>query len=346
MKTAPATKPSIQLPQILTVGDIAPDCSMRDASGQWVHLRSDSIAGHPIVLAFCPRGSAAGKEVLQKLAEHFEAFKTNSALVFAISASPISEPTLPFQIFPDPEERVFAGFSAPRDRVSIVVLRRNQHVAGILAGDAATQVATALSLIEGMGWESQPISMPVHPPVLLIPEALSRDDCEKLINIFETSGQTFIERPPPIGDFLNGADFKMRIPEHGRKDRIDHFFFDKGMLAFLNNRLNRVVPEIAKAFQYQVQQSETLRVARYEGHRGGHLHGHRDNNPPTPYRKFAMSINLNTKDFEGGELRFPEFGDQRYRPDSGTAIVFSSSLLHEAMHVTAGHRYVLLAFLF
>ena len=126
----------------------------------------------------------------------------------------------------------------------------------------------------------------------------------------------------------------------------DHFFFDKRMLAFLNNRFNRIAPEIAKAFQYQVRQSETLRVARYEGHRGGRLHGHRDNNPPALYRKFAMSINLNTKDFEGGELRFPEFGDQRYRPDSGTAIVFSSSLLHEALHVTAGHRYVLLAFLF
>jgi len=45
-------------------------------------------------------------------------------------------------------------------------------------------------------------------------------------------------------------------------------------------------------------------------------------------------------------LRFPEFGDQRYRPENGTAIVFSSSLLHEALHVTAGQRLVLLAFLF
>ncbi len=59
-----------------------------------------------------------------------------------------------------------------------------------------------------------------------------------------------------------------------------------------------------------------------------------------------MSINLNTEDFLGGELRFPEFGDQRYRPDSGTAIVFSSSLLHEALQVTSGRRLVVLAFLF
>ena len=67
---------------------------------------------------------------------------------------------------------------------------------------------------------------------------------------------------------------------------------------------------------------------------------------PPQGREVAMSINLNTEEFEGGELRFPEFGDQRYRPDTGTAIVFSSSLLHEAMHVTAGRRMVFLAFLF
>jgi predicted 2-oxoglutarate/Fe(II)-dependent dioxygenase YbiX len=59
-----------------------------------------------------------------------------------------------------------------------------------------------------------------------------------------------------------------------------------------------------------------------------------------------MSINLNSDRFEGGEIRFPEFGDQRYKPESGHALVFSSSLLHEAMHVTAGRRFVLLAFLF
>jgi len=346
MKPAPATKAGIDLPRMLAVGDIAPDCTMPDTGGNRVHLRSDSIAGHPVVLAFCPRRSAASNEILQKLAWRFEVFKANGAFVFAVSPSPISDPTLPFPVLLDPEERVFAGFTVPRDRASIVVLRRNYHVAGIVVGEADGEVAAALSLVEGMAWERQTVLMPVHPPVLLLPEALTGDDCERLITAFDTTGQTFIERPPPIGDFLNGVDFKMRVPEHGRKDRIDHFFFDRGVLAFLNNRFNRIVPEIAKAFQYQITQSETLRVARYEGHRGGSLHGHRDNSPPTPYRKFAMSINLNAKDFEGGELRFPEFGDQRYRPESGTAIVFSSSLLHEAMHVTFGRRYVLLAFLF
>lgn len=80
--------------------------------------------------------------------------------------------------------------------------------------------------------------------------------------------------------------------------------------------------------------------------RDGEFHGHRDDVEPTPYRRFAMSINLNIEEFTGGELRFPEFGDQHYRPENGTAIVFSSSLLHEALHVASGRRLVLLAFLF
>jgi predicted 2-oxoglutarate/Fe(II)-dependent dioxygenase YbiX len=89
-----------------------------------------------------------------------------------------------------------------------------------------------------------------------------------------------------------------------------------------------------------------MRIGCYQGERGGKLHGHRDNAEPTPYRRFAMSMNLNAEEFKGGELRFPEFGDQRYRPENGEAFVFSSSLLHEALHATSGRRLVLLAFLF
>jgi peroxiredoxin len=346
MKPSVGVQSQIHLPQMLSVGDIAPHCVLPDPSGNRVDLYSDSIAGNPIVIIFCPRQSDTTAEMLQNIVHRIEAFTAQGARVFAVSPSPITIPNLPFPVLLDHDRRVFAGFTVPRDQFSIVVLRRNYHVAGILSGEVEAQVATAMSLLEKMAWERETVTVRMHPPALLIPEALSRGDCMRLISVFETTGQAFVERPPPIGDFLNGADFKMRVPEHGRKDRIDHFFFEKGMLAFLNNRINRIVPEIAKAFQYQVTRYETLRVACYEGHRGGYLHGHRDNIPPTTYRRFAMSINLNIEDFEGGELRFPEFGDQRYRPDSGTAIVFSSSLLHEAMHVTAGRRYVLLAFLF
>jgi predicted 2-oxoglutarate/Fe(II)-dependent dioxygenase YbiX len=109
----------------------------------------------------------------------------------------------------------------------------------------------------------------------------------------------------------------------------------------------RLFPEIRKAFQYNITRRERYRIGCYEGERGGEAHGHRDNTAPiVAHRRFACSINLNSEEFEGGGLRYPEYGDQQYRPATGEAIVFSSSILHEALHVTAGRRYVLLAFLY
>ena len=79
----------------------------------------------------------------------------------------------------------------------------------------------------------------------------------------------------------------------------------------------------------------------------GWFRPHRDNTTKgTAHRKFAVTINLNAEDYEGGELRFPEFGDRRYRPPTGGAVVFSCSLLHEALPVTRGERYAFLPFLY
>jgi predicted 2-oxoglutarate/Fe(II)-dependent dioxygenase YbiX len=52
------------------------------------------------------------------------------------------------------------------------------------------------------------------------------------------------------------------------------------------------------------------------------------------------------EEFEGGDLRFPEYGRQTYRPPTGGAVVFSCSLLHEATPVTKGRRYAFLPFLY
>jgi predicted 2-oxoglutarate/Fe(II)-dependent dioxygenase YbiX len=45
-------------------------------------------------------------------------------------------------------------------------------------------------------------------------------------------------------------------------------------------------------------------------------------------------------------LSFPEFGNRRYQPPAGGALVFSCSLLHEVSPVTRGRRYAFLPFLY
>jgi predicted 2-oxoglutarate/Fe(II)-dependent dioxygenase YbiX len=88
-------------------------------------------------------------------------------------------------------------------------------------------------------------------------------------------------------------------------------------------------------------------VARYAADEGGYFRPHRDNTTKgTAHRKFAVTINLNAEEYEGGDLCFPEFGPQTYRAPTGGAVVFSCSLLHEARAVTRGRRYAFLPFLY
>jgi predicted 2-oxoglutarate/Fe(II)-dependent dioxygenase YbiX len=87
-------------------------------------------------------------------------------------------------------------------------------------------------------------------------------------------------------------------------------------------------------------------VSCYDSSSGGFFRPHRDNTTKgTAHRRFAVTINLNTEDYEGGDLRFPEFGSRLYRAPTGGAVVFSCSLLHEATPVTKGIRYAFLPFL-
>ena len=74
---------------------------------------------------------------------------------------------------------------------------------------------------------------------------------------------------------------------------------------------------------------------------------HRDNTTKgTAHRRFAVTINLNTEEYEGGDLRVPEFGSRVYRAPTGGAVVFSCSLMHEARPVIKGLRYAFLPFLY
>ncbi len=108
----------------------------------------------------------------------------------------------------------------------------------------------------------------------------------------------------------------------------------------------RMVPEISKIYHYENWKIEAFRIGCYKAEDQGFFHVHRDDcNPSVKHRKYAVTINLNTGAYEGGDLRFPEYGNELYQPPAGGAIVFSCSMLHEVMPVTAGERYVLLTFL-
>lgn len=85
------------------------------------------------------------------------------------------------------------------------------------------------------------------------------------------------------------------------------------ILGYISRRLK---PAIERAFQFEAKRIERYLVAAYD-HSGGYFRPHRDNTTSgTAHRKFAVSINLNASEHEGGDLRVPEFGQRAYRPET------------------------------
>ena len=106
------------------------------------------------------------------------------------------------------------------------------------------------------------------------------------------------------------------------------------------------MPEIRKAFAYDASRFEGFKIGCYRAEDEGFFTAHRDNiSPATAHRTFALTLNLND-DYDGGELWFPEYGPDRYRPAVGEALAFSGAHLHEVLPVRRGRRFVLLSFLF
>lgn len=58
------------------------------------------------------------------------------------------------------------------------------------------------------------------------------------------------------------------------------------------------------------------------------------------------TIAAENAEFEGGNVRFPEFGPQTYKAPPGGSVVFSCSLLHEATPITKRKRYAFNPFLY
>ena len=107
----------------------------------------------------------------------------------------------------------------------------------------------------------------------------------------------------------------------------------------------RIGPELSRVFNYSAPfVFDTHVVMSYQSQRGDFFGLHRDDLRQEMPRRFAMSLNLND-DFEGGELIFPEYSDHRYKMPAGAGAIFSVSLLHAAVPVTKGQRWVLTSFL-
>jgi peroxiredoxin len=332
-------------------GDFAP----------WFQLPSDvrerfqiqSVGGRRVILCFVPSmGSQPGQDVVQRLLAESNRFASPGAGLLFISADPADvDKAPPSDVdgirFLFDRERVatrlygVAGSDGVFQPMSFILDERLRVAAVITFDDAETHVARILALYDELG--EQPPARLASPqaPVLIVPGVFELAFCKRLIAGYESTGGRetgfMVER--------NGRTVEERDVSHKR--RSDWIIEDAELRAACRVRmLRRVVPEIQRAFQFDVLWIERYIVACYDSAVQGHFAAHRDNTTKgTAHRRFAVTINLNG-DFEGGYLKFPEFGRAHFKPPAGGACVFSCSLLHEATAVTSGRRYAFLPFLY
>jgi predicted 2-oxoglutarate/Fe(II)-dependent dioxygenase YbiX len=181
-------------------------------------------------------------------------------------------------------------------------------------------------------------------PVLIVPRVFEPELCRDLI--FHCSSRQgedsgFMSTDPGTGNTIFKRD-------HNFKRRTDFALEDETLrLAIHGKVLRRLLPEIDKAFQFHVTRIERYLIARYDAREGGYFRPHRDNGTrATAHRRFAVTVNLNAEDYDGGDLRFPEFDTMTFRAPTGGAAIFSCSLMHEVVPVTRGTRYCFLPFLY
>jgi peroxiredoxin/predicted 2-oxoglutarate/Fe(II)-dependent dioxygenase YbiX len=184
--------------------------------------------------------------------------------------------------------------------------------------------------------------VPLSAPILIVPRVFDRNFCQKLIHLYREHGGK-------ESGFMRERDGQtVGIQDYSFKRRKDYEIESEEIKSYIRACLvRRLVPEIAKAFQFNATRIERYIVACYDSETGGYFRPHRDNTTKgTAHRRFAVTINLNEEEYTGGDLRFPEFGMKTYRAPTGGAVVFSCSLLHEATSVISGTRYATLPFLY
>lgn len=181
----------------------------------------------------------------------------------------------------------------------------------------------------------------VPAPVLVLPRVFEPEFCRELMDY--CNGREKIDS----GYMVEEQGQTVLKVNHSHKIRRDCLIADKGLQERARMRVVRaIVPQIAKAFQFNATRIERYMVGCYTEEDSGFFNRHRDNTTRgTAHRRFAVSVLLND-DYEGGELRFAEFGNTLYKPPAGGALVFSCSLMHEVRPVTKGERFVFVPFLY
>jgi peroxiredoxin/predicted 2-oxoglutarate/Fe(II)-dependent dioxygenase YbiX len=309
----------------------------------------DVAAGRWLVLMFFGTlGLESSAAALAQVLERRELFDDRNAALFGVSVDPAdrhergignSEPGVRF--FWDFDYAVSRLYGvANDDYLSPGVFLIDPGFRVVMAEPVENVAPVMARLAQELALAAAP-QEPACAPILTLPRIFEPDLCETLIAHYrqgspETSGFARTREGRTVQDF-----------DTVLKRRTDVTIADEALVRAVRERLEgRLFPMVRRAFGWQAKHIERYLVCRYGAEDQGFFFPHRDDvTAGTAHRKFAVTLNLNA-DYEGGELRFPEFGRRTYKPPAGGATVFGCNLLHEATPVTAGERFALVPFLY
>ena len=332
----------------LTVGDPAP--FFVGATDGIDHYSLDVAAGRWIVLMmFGTLSEPASKQAVDLVLARRRLFNDTDAAFYGVTVDPLdrshrglanSDPGVRyFWDFDCAISRLYAVADGEHLRPTIFLIDPAFRItmAEPVENTAAVLDRLAQELRDAPSLEDSPFA-----PVLILPRILEPELCAELIGYYQHG------RPIPSG-FAHDIDGRTYEAIDTRlKRRHDVTIEREGLVDAVRTRLEtRLFPMLKRAMGWQAKYIERYLICRYAESDRGFFFPHRDDvTAGTAHRKFAVSLNLNAEDHEGGDLRFPEFGRRTYRPPTGGAAVFCGSLLHEATPVTKGERFAVVPFLY
>ncbi|TWB73548.1 2-oxoglutarate-Fe(II)-dependent oxygenase superfamily protein [Nitrospirillum amazonense] len=311
----------------------------------------DTVAGRHVLLGFfASAGEAAGAGMLRAVAANRALFDDDRVCFFGVTTNPGDDaadqvtPQLPgIRYFLDYDFSLSRGYGAVgADGVYTGFWLLLDPTLRVLMAAPAAEADRVMSAVAALPSPDLHAGMAVQAPVLVVPRVFEPDFCRLLIALHQDRGGL-------DSGVMNEVDGRLvGVYDYSRKRRRDYFMEEEALCQAATQRIaRRLLPQVRQAFAFEATRMERHVVACYDAAEGGYFRPHRDNTSAgTAHRRFAVTLNLNTEDYEGGELRFPEFGPHTYRAPTGGAVVFSCSLLHEALPVTRGRRYAYLPFLF
>ena len=327
-------------------GDDAPLFLARRVTGETFQF--ERAAGSYLVLAFPSASSAAGRAaVMEAVGAHAALFDGVRCTFFGVLRHPAA---IAKAVDAPPGVCWLADEDGALSRLYGMIDDTGAEGAGWVVLDPTLRVLFQAPIAATAAVMRELAALPpvddhagtlLTAPVLIVPRVFEADFCQRLIGLYVVDGG----RPSGFMRDVDGLTVEVQDPT--RKRRKDFNIQDVAEQNRISSRLvRRLTPSIARAFQFQVTRIERYLVACYDAADRGGFMPHRDNTTrATLHRRFAVTINLND-DFDGGDLRFPEFGSRTYRAPVGGAVVFSCSLLHEAGPVTRGRRFAFLPFLY